>query len=173
MNGLIVYTSRYGATRDYALWLAEETGYPVMGFPDIEKDALEAADLLIVGSSIRVGRLQAARWLEKNWPRLAEKEVILFSVSLTPPEDEEIAKIVERSISQEIIEAVHYFPLPGRLAPEKLSFLDRQMTRFAARAEENPARKSALTQGVDNVDRGRLAPLLDAIGSLEKDFPGG
>ena len=30
MNGVILYQSKYGATKKYADWLSEETGFPCM-----------------------------------------------------------------------------------------------------------------------------------------------
>lgn len=163
MKGLIAYRSRYGATREYAEWLAQETGMAVKPIQEVGEADLKAIDFLVLGSSVRIGKIEAGKWLEEHWDLLSGKKIILFTVSLTPPEDEEISKIVERSISQEIIAVLDYYPLPGRLRPDRLSFLDRQMTRFRAKGEEDPQARQALLEGIDNVDRGRIAPIIEAI----------
>lgn len=35
MNGIILYTSKYGSTKRYADWLAEETGFDGLGVVDV------------------------------------------------------------------------------------------------------------------------------------------
>ena len=40
MRGIILYQSKYGATKKYAAWLSEATGFPIQGI-----NAAKASDL--------------------------------------------------------------------------------------------------------------------------------
>ncbi len=81
---LIVYVSKYGSTRQYALWLREAVPADLAELGREEPD-ISSYDVVIVGSYIRKGKIAASPFLEKNWPILRERQVILFTVSGTPP----------------------------------------------------------------------------------------
>ncbi len=166
MRGMIAYLSRYGATEQYAVWLGEDTGLPVLRLRDVTKSHIDAAPLVLIGSNVRAGRLSAGRWIRRHWPQLQGRHVLVFSVGLRPAEDPETLAVFERGLGSQILSAVQTFVLPGRLKPDALSFLERKMLAVAARAEADPDARVALTDGIDMVERHRLAPLLDAVAAL-------
>ena len=55
MSGAIYFKTRYGSTKDYAVWLAEKTGF---GFHDI-KDGPKVGpeDIIILGSNLLMGKM--------------------------------------------------------------------------------------------------------------------
>ena len=52
MRGIILYQSKYGATKKYAAWLSEATGFPIQGINAAKASDLRQYDLLIVGGGI-------------------------------------------------------------------------------------------------------------------------
>ncbi len=163
MTSLIAYRSRRGSTEQYARWLGEETGIAVNKLAKLSPGDLARIQVLVIGSNVRIGRIEAGKWIENHWGHLSSHTVILFSVSLTPPDDEEMTVIYERSVPEEIRERITYFPLPGRFRPQNLPFLERQMIKMVARAEEDPRKKAILTSGMEGVNREALAPVIRAV----------
>ena len=52
MDGVILYQSKYGAAKNYADWLAEETGYPCMETKKADIKEIEKYDTIILGGGI-------------------------------------------------------------------------------------------------------------------------
>ena len=52
MKGIILYTSKYGATKRYADWLAEETGFGCMETGKATIGDVRDCDTIILGGGI-------------------------------------------------------------------------------------------------------------------------
>lgn len=128
MKSFILYQSKYGATAQYAKWLEDEWHLPATNAADVNLSGLEPGSLLILGSSVYIGKLRMAGWLKKNEDQLSHHQLILFVVSGTPPnETEKLLQYVKGSVSPELLKRLRVFFLPGRLLYEKLSGRDRFM----------------------------------------------
>ena len=89
MKGIIIYQGKYGATRQYAEWLGEQTMLPVESAENISGRQLIDFDFFVLGSSVYVGKLTIHKWMEKNLLYLKNKKVFPmktdFCVSEGPP----------------------------------------------------------------------------------------
>lgn len=167
MKNLIVYEGKYGAAAQYAQWLSEAFPLPVYRAATCNGNELEPAGLLVLGSSVYIGKLQIARWVNKYLAKLQDRQLILFVVSGTPPnEKEKLLKYVSDSLPEQFTERCRIFFLPGRLVYNRLSWKDRLLLRigalFAGTSEEN----KRMLQGYDDVKREHL----DAIGKEINKF---
>ena len=52
MNGLILYKSKYGETKQYAEWLGEETGFPIIESDKFNIAKLKHFDTIIICSNV-------------------------------------------------------------------------------------------------------------------------
>ena len=52
MNGIILYQSKYGATKKYAKWLSEETGFPCTEIKQAKISDVQRYDAIILGGGI-------------------------------------------------------------------------------------------------------------------------
>ncbi|HWV65705.1 flavodoxin domain-containing protein, partial [Chitinophaga sp.] len=66
MKGLIIYKGKYGATRQYALWLGDALGWPVVPAGLETTQQLLNAECIILGSSIYIGKLQLRKWVKEH-----------------------------------------------------------------------------------------------------------
>lgn len=72
MKGIILYQSKYGATKKYAGWLAEETGFDYI---EIKKAALNNIleyDTLIFGGGIYASGIAGLSFLRKYYQKMRE-----------------------------------------------------------------------------------------------------
>ncbi len=65
MNGIIVYRSKYGASKKYAEWLAEETGFRCVSIKEVKTDELASCDTVIVGGGIYASGFAFTSFLKK------------------------------------------------------------------------------------------------------------
>ena len=52
MNGVILYQSKYGATKKYAMWLSDETGFSLVETKRAKIEDIEKFDTIILGGGV-------------------------------------------------------------------------------------------------------------------------
>ncbi len=163
MTSLIIYQSKYGATTQYAQWLSEELNIPAIEANSGALSGLQNGGVLILGSSVYIGKLQLSGWLHENQEQLQAYKLFLFVVSGTPlNETAKLFKYVKDSVPQSLFKRIRVFFLPGRLIYEKLSWRDRFMLRMGAflAGKKEGAR---MMMGYDDVKREHLAEFLSHL----------
>ena len=86
MKGLVIYKGKYGATKQYAMWIGQELQLPVASADRFPVDELPKYDYFILGSSVYIGKLEIRDWVKKNFDLLQNKKILFFQVSASPPE---------------------------------------------------------------------------------------
>jgi menaquinone-dependent protoporphyrinogen IX oxidase len=169
MKPIVIYQGKYGATRQYAEWIADFIKCPVFQPRELSNE-LNSAEVLILGSSVYIGKLQLRDWLKRNAPAIENKSIFLFVVCGTPPEKRvQLEGYLKTSVPAGIIDKCSIFFLPGRLVYKKLSGMDKFLLRMGALLGDANTKKSMLTD-YDSVKRANLEPLLKEIKKvLEKD----
>ncbi|WP_422080967.1 flavodoxin domain-containing protein [Ulvibacterium sp.] len=168
MKAAIFYTGKFGSTKKYAYWINERCSFPVFDLNKENPDP-EAYDLLVLGSSIMISRPTIQKWLNKNWPKIKDKPILLFTVSGAKPGHPDLQKWLENSFSGEILKQIEYVPLRGRLALKELPWYIRFSLKFAARVEKDPEIKKRMSEGFDYMDKHSIGPILEWIGEKQTD----
>ena len=75
MNGIIVYKSKYGATKKYADWIAERTGFTCVRLEDTDVKKLLKYDVIIFGGGIYASGIACLPFLKKNIVKQCDKTV--------------------------------------------------------------------------------------------------
>ncbi|MBL7738674.1 MAG: hypothetical protein JNK14_05605 [Chitinophagaceae bacterium] len=163
MKGLIVYKGKYGATRQYAAWLRDATGLPLVIADTCTREQVAQNDFIVCGSSIYIGRLLIRHWLKKNIHALQNKRIYLFIVCGTPAHEiQKLQSYLQASVPAELLHLCHVYYLPGRLVYNKLSWFDKLMLRMGARLSKDPEAKKGLSD-YDAVKKEQLEELLSDI----------
>ncbi|PUZ29287.1 hypothetical protein DCC81_07460 [Chitinophaga parva] len=167
MKAVIIYAGKYGATEQYAQWLAERLQLPVLKADDANAAALAGYDLVILGSSVYVGQLVIRTWLQAHQVALLSKKLLLFivcgSTYQDPPEQR---KVLENNLEPALRKTTRVFFLPGRCIIKNLSWKDRLLLRFGALAAKDPVQKAAMRSGFDRLDRAALDELASAARAI-------
>jgi len=163
MKGIIIYKSKYGATQQYAEWIARQLGLPMADTDSISSADLVTYDLLIIGASVYIGKLLLKDWISKHRAALQGKNLFLFIVCGTPAsQGAKQRQILENNIPQGLFRQDKVFFLPGRLRIQQLSWRDRLLLKMGARLEKDPHTKAAMLQDIDGVTTEQLEGLLQA-----------
>ncbi len=163
MKGVIIYKGRYGATAQYANWLATRL--------DLEASSAEGKapdpsgfDYLILGSSVYIGKLELTKWIRHHLDILYQKKVFFFLVSGTPAgEVEKLKSYLRSGIPDDLRSSMEVFYLPGKLEIKKLSWWDRFMLRMGARLAKEPGVKQTMLTDYNHLKPENLQPLVDSV----------
>jgi len=167
MNGIVLYRSRYGATRQYADWIAADLRLPVIDPERIDERLLSASDFLLIGASVYNGDLSLKTWLRGNTHHLEHKKLFFFIVCAPSPDVNKYGQIIMDNIPGALLRpSTDIFFLPGRWIFSDLSPSDRRALMEKALAESDPTKKAALSQDIDAVKKENVAGLLEAVRSL-------
>ena len=160
---LIVYQSKYGSTKQYAEWIQQEIKGDLVNIENGDKPDLARYDIIIIGSSVRVGSIVIAPFIKDHWSVMKGKKVILFTTSATPPQHPKIQSIYEKSLPEEIRKEIKYFPLHGRISGKDLTFFDKFLIIIGKIMEQDETLKKDMGKDFDGVQRENLLPLLEYL----------
>ncbi|MBS1532933.1 MAG: hypothetical protein JSU01_21720 [Bacteroidetes bacterium] len=164
MKGIVIYKGKYGATAQYAKWLAEALYLPAF---DLEKqllDNLDGYDGIMIGSPVYMGKLLIKDWLSKNADVLHHKKVFLFVVCGSAGNKHKQDDIIRQNIPAGLENHCEIYFLPGRVDMSKLSWYDRLIIYVGAFFEKDPQKKQLMRRGYDAVKREHINPLIkDAL----------
>ena len=169
MKGLVIYKGKYGATKQYAMWIGQELHLPVASADRFPTNELMKYDYFILGSSVYIGKLEIKDWLKKNFYLLQNKTIFFFQVAASP-----IGQIEKResynkaSLPATILEKIQFYYLPGRMIMRNLSAWDRFMLKMGAKLTKDPVEKKTMLTDFDNVRKENTFPIIAAARTLTK-----
>ena len=180
MRILVTYASKYGTTKRYAQWIAEDLACDLRDSREVNAELLKSYDILIHGGGLYAGGLSGIQTIVKNYDAISNKRIILFSCGLADPEDpENVAHIeagLEKVLTPEMREKIRQFHLRGGIDYSRLGLTHKAMmamlrTVMLKKGYDNLRSEDQMmldTYGgtVDFTNRESLAPLLNFVRSL-------
>lgn len=164
MQAAIIYTSKYGATKQYAAWLAEMLTLPSIPSNKILPDELKQLDVILLGTPVYFGKFRLKTWLRRNTKMLQHKRLYLFIINATALDEvEKRNNFIEHNVPLQLKPDCHCFFLPGRVIHKQLSFRDRFALRIAAGFEKDPIKRKVLHEDLNGVDKKALFPLINEV----------
>ena len=164
MKGLVIYKGKYGATKQYAMWIGQELRLPVVSADRFPVDELSKYDYFILGSSVYIGKLEIRDWLKKNFDLLQSKKILFFQVAASPPEQiEKRTSYNKASLSPDILKKIQFYYLPGRMIMRNLSAWDRFMLKMGAKLTKDPVEKKKMLTDFNDVKKENIYPLVKAV----------
>lgn len=168
MKAVVIYKGKYGATRQYAQWVGGELNLPVFTTSEVQKKDVINVDVVIIGTSVYIGKLQVTKWLKQNLATLANKRIFLFLVAGTlPDETQKLDAYIRAGVPEEIRKQCDIFYLPGRLIIKKLSWPDHFMLKMGAKLAKDPNERKRMLTDYDLVKKEKITPLLQSVKQLD------
>lgn len=172
MKPLIIYTSKYGATRQYAGWLGDELGIGVTRAEEVKDTDIGNADFLIIGTPIYYGRFRIRNWLKKHVHTFSHKKLYFFVVGGTPPEEQDtIDKYIWDNIPEKISKQCEVHFLHGRIAHKNLTWIDRLMMKLAVLVLKDPAERQRMRSDFDAIKKENIKSIVLAINTYRMNKP--
>lgn len=141
MKTMIIYKSRYGSSRDYALWLADALHAEAKAVNHISRAELNAADVLVYVGGLYAGQVNGFGKIKKQLAFLPGKTIVLCMVGMTNPNrSEEYRQVFLNNVPKPYQNSIIPFALRGNQLFSKMSFLHRMlMNAPKAAAKKIPA----------------------------------
>ncbi len=169
VKGIILYQSKYGATKKYADWLKEETGYDCIETKKATLSLVQGYDVIVLGGGVYASGIVGLQFLKKNVNDLSGKKIVVFAVGASPYDEKAIQQAREMHFKDAMSE-IPLFYCRGAWDEDKMSFGHRTLCRMLQKAvaKQNPeeyepwqrALMEARGQKCDWTDKRNLEPLL-------------
>lgn len=114
MKTVIIYRTFLGTTKKYAQWINEEIYADLRKTTELNKRDLGQYNNIIICSGTYMGWISIMSYLQKIWPDIKGKNVILLVTGMLPENDIQSQNSYNQ-IPEEIREGIKYFKLPGQI----------------------------------------------------------
>jgi len=169
----VIYKSKYGSTKKYAEWIAEELGASLFEAASIKPPDLLAYDIVVYGGGIYVSSVNGVRLVTQN----PCKSVVVFTVGAADPKTTDYTDILKKNFSQDFLSKTKVFHLHGGIDYTRLGLIHRLMMSMVkkARVDSKPPEKRTDDDRVfletygskfDYTDKATIKPLVDYVRSL-------
>ena len=127
MSTIVIYKSKYGSTKQYAEWIAEELSCEVKEAKSVKSDDLTNYDTIIYGGGLYAEIIAGVSLITKNFEKLKGKKLIVYTTGITPPEVREYYdhEVLDKNFKPEMLEYIKIFNFLGRMVLSELSIPHR------------------------------------------------
>ncbi len=134
---VVLYESKYGFTKCYALWIAEALSCPAFSRKEFSPGKFADYDTIIFGGGLYAGGVGGIRLLTDHWQMISQKKVILFTCGLADPREpanvKHIRENLEKILTPEMYRKIHLFHLRGGIDYSRLSMIHKSMMAMLRR----------------------------------------
>ncbi len=172
MNGIILYQSKYGATKRYADWLSEETGFRCIETKKAKIEEIKQYSTIILGGDIYASGIAGLSFLKKHMKELQGKRIVVFCDGASPYAADAFAQIIAHNM-KDTLAGIPCFYCRGAWDMEKMNTVDRNLCKMLRKAvmKKDPndyelwekALMEAGDKKCDWTDKSYIAPILEAI----------
>ena len=169
----VIYGSKYGSTKRYAEWIAEELEADVFDVKGFSIDVIEKYDTVIFGGGLYAGGITGLDFIAKNIDRLKNSRLIIFTCGIADPADERNYNNIKTSVFKKLPAArekdIPLFCLRGELDYGKMSLVHRAMMAALVKSVKGKKEKTdedrciidTYGKRVSFMDRNSIAPIVE------------
>jgi menaquinone-dependent protoporphyrinogen IX oxidase len=169
---VVVYRSKYGATKKYALMLKEELSCEIYDAADYKKIPFERYSYVIFAGAVYAGGMAGLDILRKVYKNIRHKKVIILCVGASPYDEKAIEEVKAHNLKEDL-RGIPFFYARGAWNEGRMTFKDRILCRILQKviarqeaASLEPWMEELLrSKGriCDWTDKKNLLPLLEYI----------
>lgn len=173
----VIYKSKYGATKKYANWIAEETGADIFEASSVKPAQLAHYDIIVYGGGLYAGSIAGVKLITESKCNYQQR-IIVFSVGLGDPDITDYSEVLKKNFTEEFLSNSKVFHFRGGIDYSKLGFVSKgimsMVKKFIAKkppSEQTDEEKGILEtygKAVDFTDKSVIRPLVEYIESLQK-----
>ena len=172
MKGIILYTSKYGATKRYADWLAAESGFDCIETKNAKIEDVMQYDAIILGGGIYASGISGLSFLKKNIGKLQGRKIIVFCDGASPFDEKAFQQIIDYNLKGPL-SGLPCFYCRGAWDMDRMNFADRNLCRLLQKivakkktGDYEVWEKALIEAGskkCDWTDKAYIIPILDAL----------
>lgn len=177
MTGIILYQSKYGATKKYAQWLSEETGFPRIETKKAKIADIRQYDAVVLGGGIYASGIAGLSFFKKHIDDLQGKKLLVFCDGASPYEEKAFQEIVAYNMKGSL-SGIPCFYCRGAWDMAAMSAMDRNLCKMLRKSvsKKDPAEyevweralMAAGDESRDWTDKKYLEPILAQLNAFSK-----
>lgn len=172
MKGIILYQSKYGATKKYVDWLKEETRFDVEESKKADIKLVKDYDFIILAGGIYASGLAGLPFLKRHIDDLSDKKIIVLAVGATPHADDVVNYMTTHNLKDKLA-GIPLVYARGAWDLSSMNFIDRNLCKLLLKSvqKKDPEQlemwEQALVAAGDNkgdwTDKKYLEPIYEFI----------
>lgn len=144
MKPIVLYKSKYGSTKQYAEWIAQELTCEAVDAKGVKADDLAEYDTIVYGGGLYAEVINGITLITKNTEKLEGKRIFVFTTAITPLDCREYyeGEVLEKNFKDFPLERIKIYNFLGKMKKEELSFVHRNALKALKKimsAKENPS----------------------------------
>lgn len=169
----VIYKSKYGSTKKYAGWIAEQLNADIFESSNAKLNKLLEYDTIIYGGGLYASGIYGVKsCITQNYEQLKKKNLIVFTVGLNTTEDLSVFEPIKKhNFTDKMIENIKFFHLRGGIDYKKLSLPHKgmmaMMKKMIAKKEEKDSEDELFLKtygdSVDFLERDTIKPLVSYV----------
>lgn len=164
MKTVVVYKSKTGFAKKYALWIAQELSADLFEASSFNDDLFKAYDTIIYGAGLYAGGINGISYLTGNLAKLKNKKVVVFATGVSPCREETVYEVRNKNFTAEEQKYIQFFYLRGGFDYDKLKLFDKALM-LLLKYKLGRKRKEELTDD----ERGMLASYAEPLDFTKKE----
>lgn len=170
---VVIYKSKYGSTKKYVQWIAEELEADIFPYSGIRQADLGKYSTVVYGGNLHAAGINGLKSIKKYLQNMGDKKLIVFAVGAASINEKTISDVKNTNFTPLELERIKVFCLRGAFSYQKLDLIDKFMMfllkcRLRSIKEENRDEETknllaAYDTPVDFTDRDNIRPLIDSI----------
>ncbi len=132
-RGIILYQSKYGATKKYAQWIQEETGYDLVETKSANVKQVSEYDTIILGGGVYASGIAGFSFLKNNIDSLADKRILVFCVGASPYDETAVEQVKKLHFKDRLSEIPLVY-CRGAWDEDAMTFKDRTLCKMLQKA---------------------------------------
>lgn len=166
---VVIYKSKYGATEQYAKWIAEELSCDLVRAEDFKKKDFDKYDNIIYGGGLQDGGIKGFDLIKKSKLWIEGKKLVVFAVGINVDNPEARMQVRDLNLEKDWQRGMTVYYCMGAYDPAKISGVDKLVIKITlnilegCRRDWTPAQERLyhdMTQGANYVDKKYIEPIV-------------
>lgn len=172
-KGVIIYQSKYGATKKYVDWIYKETNFDLVETHKATLTKISQYETIILCGGIYASGIAGLSFLKKNIAKINGKKIVVFCVWASPYDENALCEIKEHNFKGQL-EEIPLFYGRGAWNEDSMTLKDKTLCKLLQKAigKKDPntyepwmkALMCAVDQKCDWTDDKYLKSLLEYLG---------
>lgn len=127
MSTIVIYKTKYGSTKKYAEWIAEDLGCDAVDAKNVKVDDLLGYDTIIYGGGLYAEVINGVSLIPRNIEKLRDKKIIVYTTGITPSDVREYydGEVIEKNFKNGVPENIKIFNFLGKMIQKELTPVHR------------------------------------------------
>ena len=123
MSTIVIYKTKYGSTKQYAKWIAEDLGCDAVDAKNVKVDDLLCYDTIIYGGGLYAEIINGVSLITRNIDKLGDKKIIVYTTGITPRDVRAYydGEVIEKNFKKGVPENIKIFNFEGKMIQKELT----------------------------------------------------